>query len=202
MRKPSGNPPKNAGLTALLLLPLLGLFATSSNGMEPTWPKGPYKYLIIDQDARDVLIEFGRNINLPIEVSPNVAGRQIRGRIPELSAKAFLERICESYGLVWYFDGAVLHVNLDGELATELINLNSVKPEAALRQLDELGVSDPRFNIRATEDAGVLSVSGPPPYRSLVRKTITALEDALQPRPVREVKAGDHVKVRVFRGGS
>ena len=28
---------------------------------EPAWPKEPYRYLVVDQDLRDVLTEFGRN---------------------------------------------------------------------------------------------------------------------------------------------
>jgi type II secretory pathway component GspD/PulD (secretin) len=201
-RKCLRNPLGNMTLALLFAVPLFGFFSTAGHSMEPKWPKGTYKYIVINQDARDVLIEFGRNINLPMQVSPDIAGRQIRGGLPELGAKAFLERLCDSYGLVWYFDGTVLHVNVDGELGTELIVLNSVKPETALRRLEQLGISDPRFSIRATEDAGVISVSGPPAYRSLVRKTITALEESLRPRPVREVKIDDYAKVRVFRGGS
>ena len=185
----------------LTLLPAI-LLPRASGAGEPAWPTIPYKYFIIDQDARDVLVEFGRNLNLPVDVSEGVAGRRIRGSIPELSPKDFLQRICESYGLVWYYDGAMLHINVDGEVGTEFISLNLVRPEAALRRLEELRIADPRFTVRTTENAGVIAVSGPPPYRSMVRKTLGALEESLKPRSVREVKAGDDVKVRVFRGGS
>jgi type III secretion protein C len=190
------SPSISLGILLLALLPHAGRAA------EPVWPTAPYKYFIIDQDARDVLIEFGRNLNLPVHVSDSVAGRRIRGSIPELSPKDFLQRICESYGLVWYYDGAMLHINVDGEVATEFISLDLVRPEAALRRLEELRIADPRFTVRTTENAGVIAVSGPPPYRSMVRKTVDALEDSLKPRSVREVKAGDDIKVRVFRGGS
>ncbi|HEY7644810.1 MAG TPA: type III secretion protein [Hyphomicrobiales bacterium] len=193
---------RRLGLSISLGILLAALLPHAARAGEPAWPTAPYKYFIIDQDARDVLVEFGRNLNLPVHVSDGVAGRRIRGSIPELAPKDFLQRICESYGLVWYYDGAMLHINIDGEVATEFISLDLVRPEAALRRLEELRIADPRFTVRATENAGVIAVSGPPPYRSMVRKTVDALEESLKPRSVREVKAGDDVKVRVFRGGS
>ena len=34
--------------------------------LDPKWPPGPYKYVVIEQDLKDALIEFGRNINVPV----------------------------------------------------------------------------------------------------------------------------------------
>src|SRR5215467_12656878 len=98
-----------------------------AHAMEPKWPTGPYKYLVIDQDIKGVLSEFGRNVDMPVDLSDQVKGR-LRGRLPTASAKEFLDSLCESYGLVWYFDGAVLHVNAKAELKTELISIGRLPP--------------------------------------------------------------------------
>jgi hypothetical protein len=48
-----------------------------AGALDPKWP-GPYKYVVIDQDLKDALIEFGRNINVPVKFSDEVKGK-LRG---------------------------------------------------------------------------------------------------------------------------
>ncbi len=164
---------------------------------EPPWPEGPYKYLVIDQDLKGVLVEFGRNLRVPVDVSDQVRGR-LRGQLRVAPAREFLEKLCESYGLVWYFDGAVLHISAKTEIRTELINIGRFPPAEVNEKLNALGIGDPRYPVKTTEDVGVVAVSGPPPFVSLVRRTLTSLA----PPPVREEPRGDEPTVRVFRGGA
>jgi type III secretion protein C len=185
----------------LVVIAALTLSAGSARSMEPKWPPGPYKYMVIDQDIKSVLTEFGRNIDVPVDVSDQIKGR-LRGRLQVTAAKEFLNMLCESYGLVWYFDGAVLHVNARTEVKTELVNIGRLSPEDVTDRLNTLGIADPRFPVRSTPDAGVVSVSGPPPFVSLVRQTLIASARAAAPPAVREDTHGDEIRVRVFRGGA
>jgi type III secretion protein C len=154
--------------------------------------------MVIDQDIKGVLVEFGRNVSLPVDISDQVKGR-LRGQLAMPTAREFLDNLCASYGLVWYFDGAVLHVNTKAEIRTELVSIGRLSPGAVGEKLNALGIADARFPVRSTQDAGVVSVSGPPPFVSLVRQTLTAL--APPPR-VKEDNHGDEIRVRVFRGGA
>ena len=175
---------------------LAGVLPASS--LEPKWPTGPYRYLVIDQDVKEVLVEFGRNIGVPTRVSDQVSGR-MRGRLPVTSAREFLNLLCERNGLVWYFDGAVLNVGAETEVKTELVNIGSTPAGELLAKLDTLGIADPRFPVRTTHDAGIISVSGPPAFISLVQQTLAAMTKSAA-QPPRE---GDlHPGVRVFRGGA
>jgi type III secretion protein C len=166
-------------------------------GMEPKWPSGPYKYWVVDQDIKGILVEFGRNVVVPVDVSDKVKGR-LRGQVAVATATAreFLDSLCDSHDLVWFFDGAVLHVNAKAEITTELVSLGGSSREEALEKLAGLGIGDARFPVRSTENAGVVSVSGPPKLISMVRQ-------ALKPPPLaKEDARGDDVRVRVFRGGA
>jgi type III secretion protein C len=156
-------------------------------------PPGPYRYLVIDQDVKGVLVEFGHNVGLPVDVSDEVKGR-LRGQISTATAREFLEGLCKSYGLVWYFDGTTLHVSAESEVRTELVKIGELPPAEAAEKLKALGVSDERFPVRTTEDTGMVSVSGPPPFLSLARQTLTALASQVSP-------AAREDTVRVFRGG-
>ncbi|MCO0638306.1 hypothetical protein M8745_20435, partial [Lutimaribacter sp. EGI FJ00014] len=73
---------------------------------EPEWPAGIYTYIPIDQRVSEALQEFGRNVGLPVRVSDRVEGRLSHG-MPIGTAREFLTWICDRYGLVWYYDGAV-----------------------------------------------------------------------------------------------
>jgi type III secretion protein C len=173
-----------------------------AQSLEPKWPSGPYRYIVVDQDIRDILAEFGRNMNVTVKVSERVLVHRIRGRLPVSGAKEFLNRLCDSYGLVWYFDGAVLHINGTGEVNTELVNIGTGNPGSVAEKLQALGIADPRYSIRSTADSGILSVSGPPAYIALIRQTVAAMQKPVVPRSAREVQGGDDVRVRVFRGNT
>jgi type III secretion protein C len=166
---------------AVIVIAALAALIGPVQALEPKWPPGPYKYLVIDQDIKDVLTEFGRNIGVPVEVSDQVTGR-LRGRLPVVTAKEFLNRLCDSYGLVWYFDGSTLHINTKTEVKTELIDIGRLPSDQLTTRLNALGIADPRFPVRSTPNGGVVSVSGPPSYVALVRQTLTAMARAASVR--------------------
>ena len=168
--------------------------------LEPKWPEGDYKYIVIDQDLRSIITEFGRNTQLAVKMSADVPASRIRGKLPVTSAKDFLEALCERYGLNWYFDGAALHFSTWNEAQAELIDLGRLSPSTVQRRLKELGIANDRYTVKGTNDGKILSVAGPPAYRNIVRQTIAALKKPVATPVVREVAAQDKVEVRVFRG--
>ena len=188
-------------LWAIALLAAAAEASATASAGEPTWPPGSYKYIVIDQDLRDALIEFGRNLGLPIEVSDRVKGR-LRGPLPVSTAEEFLKGLCASYGLVSYFDGVKLHINSESEIKTELIELGGAPANELVRKLGQLGVRDSRYPVNVSSDAKIVSVSGPPAYISLIRQMLVAGTKAATPKPVREIESNDETRVRVFRGSS
>jgi type III secretion protein C len=180
-----------AVLTAAAIL--IGL-PQVADAADPKWPPGPYRYVVIEQDLKDALLEFGRNINVAVKVSDEVKGK-LRGDSGTGTAEEFFKRLVASHGLVWYFDGSVLHVNAASELRTEVIDLGRILPSDVVTKLTKLGIADPRFPIRTTPGASVVSISGPPPYIVLVRQTLAAMAR-------QQVLPPEDTRVRVFRGSS
>jgi type II secretory pathway component GspD/PulD (secretin) len=166
---------------------------------EPQWPPGVYKYVVIDQDLRDALIEFGRNVHIPMEVSDRIKGR-VRGPLPGSTAQEFLQRLCASYGLVGYFDGTRLHINSENELKTQLVKVDRTPLNDLLPRLQQLGIVDPRYPVKASSEAGMVAVSGPPAYVALVARTLAEMTKTSA--TVRETEGGDEKRVRVYRGSS
>jgi type II secretory pathway component GspD/PulD (secretin) len=186
-----------------VLLVVAGVAATYSCSMasaaEPPWPTGPYKYLVIDQDVKDVLQEFGATTDIPLAVSEQVKGH-VRGPLPITTADKFLKQICESEGLVWYFDGTKLYVNAASEIDSLMIVLGQLHLQDLSDRLDKLGIADSRYPLKPTQNGDVVMVSGPPRYLALVSQTYDAMRKSMAPRPAAENGVGDEPRVRVFRG--
>ncbi len=45
----------------------------------PDWFARPYSYILINQDIRDALKEFGRNLSVPVSLSEKIRGQVERG---------------------------------------------------------------------------------------------------------------------------
>ncbi|WFP65770.1 MULTISPECIES: type III secretion protein [unclassified Mesorhizobium] len=179
------------GLAAIMTF---GLAVSRADAAEPRWPQGPYKYITIDQSVTDALVELGRNMRVPMRISKLVKGRLSAG-MPVGTAREFLEEICNRYGLVWHFDGIVMNVATEAEVQTELIPLDANRAAGAEDRLSRLGVIDPKFPVKVSMQDDVVSVSGPPSYIELVRKTlgVPAAQGGKQ-------EPGKVASVRVFRG--
>lgn len=192
IRENTYRPGMRGGATAALAAAMIAASAPPADAAPPPWDGKPYEYVVVDQDVRGVLTEFGRNLGVPVVLTDKVRGRS-RGEIRAKTAEEFLKRIAEAQDLTWYFDGSVLHVSADEEFSTQVIDAG-VDGRTLSRELDRLGLSDRRFSVRATGDSGVVGVSGPPAFLAVVRQTA----DRLKPPPF---VAGEDPRVRVFRGG-
>lgn len=170
------------------------IFVSGAAAAAPPWAEKPYQYVVVDQDVRGILTEFGRNLGVPVVLTDKVRGRA-RGEIKAETASEFLKKVTEAQDLTWYFDGSILHVSADEEFATQIIDAGAIDGRAIERELDRLGVADPRFAIRATPNSSLIGVSGPPAFVAVVRETA----ERLKPPPR---VAGDDPRVRVFRGGA
>jgi type II secretory pathway component GspD/PulD (secretin) len=153
---------------------------SSAYALEPKWPSGSFRYLVIDQEIRDVLVEFGHNIGVSVNVSDEIKAQRVTGPLPDASAQAFLKDLCTTYGVVWYYDGATLHFSAESEVKNEMVNLGRLlRSDAVMKRLEKTGAADTRYPLRATADTHVISISGPPSYRRLVRQEISAMARAL-----------------------
>ena len=157
------------------------LAVPEASGFEPKWPAGRFDYLVVDQDVRDILQEYGHNLGVPVKVSGEIKEQRVVGPLPVESAQAFLKTLCGTYGLLWYYDGTTLHFSSETELKNELINLGRfLRSDMVVTRLERIGAADARYPIRGTADVHVLSVSGPPAYRTLVRQEVIAMAKAAE----------------------
>ncbi|WP_449121542.1 type III secretion protein [Pseudomonas viridiflava] len=161
---------------------------------EPDWFSKPYAYVLVDQDIRGALTEFGQNLDLIVVFSDKVRGAA-RGTVRGASAGEFLSRLCDANQLSWYFDGNVLHIAQSDEVGTRVFDLPGPKLDELQHYLAQLEVSGQPMSSRASPDHDSLFVSGPPAY-------LAQIQQHLDRQPVAEAAPVVRERgVRVFRGG-
>ncbi|MHC6226897.1 type III secretion protein [Pseudomonas sp. X10] len=183
-------------LAAILTFsPLLLWAGTQASRDAPDWFDRPYAYALIDQDVRGALGELGHHLGLMVVLSEKVRGKA-RSTLRSRTAGDFITQLCETNGLGWYFDGSVLYVNTDDEVATRLFRRGpGLDPERLRDYLAGLDVHGRQLAVRASEGGDEVLVSGPPAYLERVQQHVDS-----QPRPAAPVALNR--SVRVFRGAT
>ena len=193
-------------LSASFAMPMRG----ECTAAEMVWPTAPYDYVVVDQDLRTVLQQFGTNTGIRIVLSDAVQGK-VRGRLPPAPPRDFLIGLAQMFGLDWYYDGAVLSISSTTEAQTHLLPLQGVSFDALRDGLAATGLLDPRFQLKPGLGKAVALVSGPPHYWAMVQQAATALQAGGGPPEQQKVAAGPQVsavvspkkrEILVFRGSA
>ncbi|MHC8326692.1 type III secretion protein [Pseudomonas sp. LB1P83] len=182
-------------IVCLLTLSTLRLEAqTERSGEQPGWFAEPFTYVLVDQDVRAALTEFGHNLDMVVVLSDKVRGKS-RSTVRGVTAGDFLTQLCDFNGLGWYFDGNVLYLNAIDEVTTRLFRssagLNLDQLHAYLAGLDVYGK---QISMRPSPNGDELFVSGPPAYLNMIQQHLDH-----QARPV-AASMGRERGIRVFRG--
>ena len=179
---------------ALLCLSVLLGASIAHADEEPEWFAKPYAYVLVDQDVRAALEEFAHNLDIPLVLSDKVRGKA-RSTVRAATAGEFLQTLCSTNGLTWYFDGNLLYLNASDEITTKLFKANALNLDQLQAYLNNLDVFGQQLSMRNGPEGDEVFVSGPPPYLALVQQHV----DHLQPKAAAPVVAREH-GVRVFRG--
>jgi len=166
----------------------LGLWTVSAVAGTPPWPASAYSYFAQDTRLETVLAEFAAGFNLSLSIQPGVSGT-VTGRFTTATPTEFLSRMGGMYGFAWYTHAGVLHVSKASDMVTRSLPIPGGGLTQVRATLTELGVVDPRFGWGELPDHGILMVSGPASYVSLVEESL------------KQLSAGGGVgrQVRVFR---
>lgn len=124
------------------------------------------------------LQRFFARLRIPVRTSEQVVG-SVSGKFNERASVLF-EELVDSYGLTWYYDGAVVFVYSIAEIESRLVTMQPGTAQKFPVLLDNLQISDERFPIDQAADEGYISVSGPPRYLERVEEVASYLGRALR----------------------
>jgi len=156
----------------------VGLCLCLSSGVvaagSPPWPASAYSYFSESARLETVLAEFATSFNLSLSVQSAVTGT-VSGRFTSATPTEFLSRLGGVYGFTWYTHAGVLHVSRASDMVMRSIPFPA-RGMANLRgTLTDMGVVEPRFGWGELPEHGVLMVSGPASYVSLIEETLRQL---------------------------
>ncbi len=157
-------------LSLLIILP--------SHAIELNWSGQPFRYYADNDSLKELLNNFGANYSVPVSVSDKVNDR-VSGRFTPEDPAEFLDYLAQVYNLIWYFDGAVLHLYKATETRSRLLQLELLTARGLRNHLISIGIWDSRYDWRVAENKGLVYLAGPPRYVELIVETAEALESSL-----------------------
>lgn len=152
------------------------------------WQSNRFEYVADRKDLKDVLRDFGASQHVMTWISPQVEGN-VTGRFNS-SPQQFLDKMVASFGVLWYYNGAVLRIYGANEARTATLGLQHASTSELRQALARLQIEDPRFPVRYDDVSRTAVVSGPPQMVDLV-SDVARLVDRVQVK-------GDTVVVRRF----
>jgi hypothetical protein len=154
---------------------------------QPVWGVAHYRLSTSGTNLTDVLRDLSSATGVPIAAGPHLAG-MVEGRF-DLAPQRFLDVLANDYGLVWYYDGAVLHVDAVADQRSLTLRLNYAQPAALHALLNGIGGDDPRFPlVDNTPSPGLVTVRGPAAYVALVEKLARQVDGAARVKVVTAVR--------------
>ncbi|GLQ49383.1 EscC/YscC/HrcC family type III secretion system outer membrane ring protein [Dyella flava] len=152
-----------------------------------------------------VLKEILATQPFPVVIKSDVRG-EVNGQF-EKSARAVFSELEAAYGFTWYFDGSTMYIASSADNMSEVVGIAPLGGTQAMRTLADLGLIEPRFNLRVS--GGSVLVSGPSRYVELVVKALDSEREraslALSQRSMSLVGSlakpppgGTQMEIRVF----
>lgn len=162
-------------------------FAYVSNRPGIGWQGTRFVYIANGRSLADTLNLFGADQNVPVSLTGRVSGN-VHGRYA-MAPQQFLDTMCASFGLVWYFDGTTIQVSPASDQQSLTMRFNYLSPEAMAAALEGSGAADRHFPLRPDPVTATLSVTGPAGYLQRIRDAAQREELAAQSR----VRAGTKI---------
>ncbi|MBR6058848.1 MAG: type III secretion system outer membrane ring subunit SctC [Victivallales bacterium] len=178
----------------LLIIALLLSWQPVFGDTESTipWKTPTFSYTARQAPVAEVLMNFataqGIGLNLPDGLK-----LVISGNFHERPSQKFLEEVCASCNLIWYYDGAGLYICTPGQMQSVLLELRYMKADDVIEILRELDVEDPRFPMARTKDNALIKISGPPRYVELIQELVIKADNLHRNRLARDEE------IRIFR---
>ena len=162
---------KSGGMLLLLLCfsPIADAY-----GAGPDWTSGTYAPQSFGMELipiGELFKEFSKVQGVPIILDDKIE-QEVSVVYPPSSPVEYLNNLTRDFGLIWYFDGAAIHVSPASELQAEILQMGAIDVSAVVTSLKHLGIFSDRFPITVDEEYGLIQVIGPPRYREVIKTVI------------------------------
>ncbi|MCO5413472.1 type III secretion system outer membrane ring subunit SctC [Ralstonia mojiangensis] len=153
------------------------------------------RFIARKEPVEQLFKAIGSEIHKATRLSNKARQYRISGEFDLRKPFALIERVTSSLGLIWYFDGQIIYVYDNSEVASAMLAVASDTVDSLVSSLKKSALYDNRFPIRHAVGTDFVYVSGPPKYVEVVQAAAALLhtQTAVTQRSERHIEL---VKIR------
>lgn len=153
------------------------------------------RFIARKEPVEQLFKAIGSEIHKPARLSNKARQYRISGEFDLRKPFELIERVTSSLGLIWYFDGQIIYVYDNSEVASAMLTVASDTVDSLVSSLKKSALYDNRFPIRHAVGTDLVYVSGPPKYVEVVQAAAALLhtQTAVTQRSERHIEL---VKIR------
>ncbi|MCT7328835.1 type III secretion system outer membrane ring subunit SctC [Ralstonia mojiangensis] len=153
------------------------------------------RFIARKEPVEQLFKAIGSEIHKATRLSNKARQYRISGEFDLRKPFALIERVTSSLGLIWYFDGQIIYVYDNSEVASVMLAVASDTVDSLVSSLKKSALYDNRFPIRHAVGTDFVYVSGPPKYVEVVQAAAALLhtQTAVTQRSDRHIEL---VKIR------
>jgi type III secretion protein C len=161
-------------ITVLYLMLLCGV-CTASDA-----PNFDQKISIIarEQPIESFLRELVGQLSVPVIIDESVTGT-VNGSFENQSARQIFNDIAKSFGLIKYYDGAVLTIDTSKNITTRILPVSKSISKRIIRAASDLELTDRKNHIKKAIDGGLV-VTGTKRFIEQIDELVFAAENGLR----------------------
>ncbi|NZB14629.1 type III secretion system outer membrane ring subunit SctC [Escherichia coli] len=182
---------KPSNIIVIFIILLFGISPFSiATGSETLFDNG---YVARNDSLNSFFEAMSTKLNKTVVVSKSASRKKINGNFNFRDPEALLDRLASQLGVIWYSDGQTIYIYDAEEIRNSVISLQNVSLSAFKSFLKEAGLYDSRYPLKGDEQNGIVYISGPPIFVSIVTKTAALID-----KQNNDIEMG-RLKIGVFR---
>lgn len=171
---------KSSLALSLVLAGVLLAAASPAHAAELRWSSKRFQVLANEKRLVDFLRELAASQGTTAVIDPKIDGLisgkfVISGR-SDGSARQILDGVCASYGLTYYYDGALLFIEPASEARSEVLPISGSNAARITDAIMRMQLSDKRFPLTINAADNHVFVSGPKRYVEAVRQVVKSID--------------------------
>lgn len=142
--------------------------------------KKPDVFIAVDTRVEQFFLVLSDKLNKPFILSSAVKKERITGNFDISSPEEAFELMVKRLSLLYFNDGKSIYIYESSEILQELFQVNNINLTELKEYLQDVGLYDPRYPLRAGRDQRTFYISGPPVYIKLVKAAAKFLDNNIQ----------------------
>lgn len=142
--------------------------------------KKPDVFIAVDTRVEQFFLVLSDKLNKPFILSSTVKKERITGNFDISSPEEAFELMVKRLSLLYFNDGKSIYIYESSEIQQELFQVQNIGLIELKEYLQDVGLYDPRYPLRAGRDQRTFYISGPPVYIRLVKAAAEFLDNDVQ----------------------